>query len=68
MFKCESCKKFSKPGDKATKVIVEERQMVYPPRYKEDEFGRQAIIDKGGEGFETIREVTVCPACVPAEA
>ena len=68
MYKCDNCRKFSKPGDKLTKVVVEERRVTYPARYKEDEFGKQVCIDKGGEGFEIAMEVDCCPACAPAEA
>jgi len=68
MYKCDNCRKFSKPGDKLTKVVVSERAKVYPPRYKEDEFGKAVCIDNGGEGFEIQEEVNCCPACAPAEA
>jgi len=67
MFNCQSCGKTSKAGEKLTRVVVEERAVTYPPRYKEDEFGKPYCIDNGGEGFEIAEEVDVCPNCAPKE-
>lgn len=55
MFVCEKCGEQSKPGEASYKVVVERRVKTYPPRPRKE--------DPGGQGFETVRELTCCEGC-----
>lgn len=55
MFICDKCKKVQGPGIKASKVVVETRKKEYLPRPDAD--------DRGGIGYETVREESRCPPC-----
>lgn len=73
MFNCNKCKKAIGPGVRENKVVVETRAKTYPERYAktgtDGERGERGfhtkakVIDKGGSGFETVREVALCPDC-----
>lgn len=54
MFRCGLCGKVSLPNEAAIMVVVETREKVYPYRSEED---------KGGTGFETVKEVLAHVAC-----
>jgi hypothetical protein len=55
MFICGNCKSPSKPGEPITKITVETRERTYPRRKNE----RGDVIDNGGNGFETVKEINV---------
>lgn len=57
-FRCHFCKEVSEPGVSSVMVVLETRDKVYEERRKE-----KKIIDRGGKGFETVREVISCKAC-----
>jgi len=53
MFKCEVCKKSIGPAISPTMVVVETREKFYPaPKDGRD-----------GRGYETVKEIKVCPNC-----
>lgn len=67
MYKCQKCKQFSKPGEKANPIVTSFR----PKKYHLMEY---VVNDEGnltpvqgklqGEGFETIKEIRVCNKCL----
>lgn len=64
MFDCGVCGKFSKPGEKAERRVVETRKIVYPFRAAVHPIKRQKPKDDpGGTGTAIVKEVLVCPAC-----
>jgi len=68
MFDCGECKRTTKPGEKATRVVVEMRAATYPFRESALRFrkeGKRVIKhDRGGRGFEIVKEINICPSCV----
>jgi len=58
-FVCQICDKPQKDGSIPTLIQTECRDKTYPERCdKEDK-----LIDKGGSGYETVREVQACEQC-----
>ncbi len=58
-FVCQICDEPQKNGIKPILVAIEQRNKTYPERRdKEDK-----IVDKGGSGYETVREVQACKQC-----
>lgn len=55
-YQCEKCKATQPHGTPSNRVVVETRQKVYPSRHDAG--------DPGGKGFETVREMVVCPDCL----
>ena len=56
MFRCERCKRITKPGEKQHKKIVQTRQKTY------------VNIDKRGKekktiGSEIVKEINICEEC-----
>lgn len=58
MYICDNCHSVSVSGESEKRMIVETRNVSYPPRYKD-----KMMIDKGGEGSETVRTKTYCSKC-----
>lgn len=59
-FVCQICDESQEDGSTPTLIQTECRDKTYPARRnKEDK-----IIDKGGSGYETVREVQACEQCV----
>ena len=54
-FVCEKCKKAQPHNTTPEVVITETRDKIYP----ETEF------DRGGKGWEIVKTIRVCKACVP---
>ena len=54
MFRCGSCNTLTKPREKATRLVTATRPRVY--------YNERGV--KVGEGFETVREINLCPSCV----
>ena len=52
-YQCEKCKATQPHGTPSNRIVVETREKVYPRRGD----------DPGGKGFETVREMVVCPEC-----
>ncbi len=76
MFRCDECGTVVPAGVRETKVVVETRPREYEARGGGREnfrprgrgpMGRRArrqrVFDKGGTGWEIVREVSVCPKC-----
>jgi len=61
MYKCDKCKAVQAAGTKCTMVSVEVRDVTYPER--RDPLDSRQLIDRGGSGFETVREEKRCPKC-----
>lgn len=57
MYRCELCGNL-KEGKQIRKV-VQVRMKQYRQRYNE----RGEVVDKGGEGRETVKEVKLCDSC-----
>ena len=53
MFRCQKCKKVSKPREKAEKEVVEIREREY-----KNEIGEMI-----GVGTEIVKELWICAAC-----
>lgn len=76
MYRCENCGTTVAPRTPTHQVVVRRRPKEYPTRSREVRGagrGRRVFhqtIDKGGEGHEIVREMTVCPDCAeqPAHA
>jgi hypothetical protein len=60
MFKCSCCYKNSKPGESATKRVVETRIKQYPVRKNAHSNGND---DLGGVGTEIVKEIFLCTEC-----
>lgn len=67
MFRCNVCKKLSKPNEPAIRVVVETRKKIYPAREKAMQIGagltKRWVADPGGIGTETVREELFCELC-----
>ncbi len=58
-FVCQICDEPQKDRAKPILIAIEQRNKTYPERRdKEDK-----LIDKGGRGHETVREVQACKKC-----
>lgn len=73
-FICGLCAIYTKPGDKATHVVVETRRKVYPLREgvyvfvsKDQPRRRMVTDDPGGVGTEIVKEVLACQTCAKAQ-
>lgn len=67
MFRCEVCKKVSRPREKATKVVVETFEHIFPFRSNANTFRRNGKVehshDYGGRGSQIGKEIQVCNGC-----
>jgi hypothetical protein len=72
MYRCQLCSKNSKPHTPAYKITIEIRATRYPFQekanacFKLQKDGTTKFLrthDRGGTGYETVREVTACPEC-----
>lgn len=76
MFRCQKCGTIVPAGVRATKVTVATRPRVYEPRGQDpsERRGRTRFqrgrrvrkrkpYDKGGQGTEIVRELSLCPRC-----
>ena len=63
MFKCECCNKQISAGIPSQLFPIETRKKVYPPRYGKKGSQSHVLMDAGGTGYETVREIQVCPDC-----
>ena len=57
-FGCVNCGESQEDGSIPILIQVERRNKKYPERYKDSE-----LIDKGGQGYETVKEIQVCETC-----
>lgn len=67
-FICNRCNKATPNGAKVHRIVTEKREVTYPyrndaNRYK-DAHGWVWTDDKGGKGYETAKELSVCGACL----
>jgi len=66
MYICEHCSKQTSAGQPAYFITIETRKKIYPERFCMTPNGKTKtgiIIDNGGIGFETVREIQVCEKC-----
>ena len=81
MFICGLCFIYTRPGEKATRVVVETREVEYPFRKDANSFIKCERIlgtnkfypgkpeksdDPGGKGTEIVKEVLACKVCAEA--
>lgn len=57
-FKCENCNESQENGTKEIKVVTQRRSVIYPA-IKDD----RGSVKKIPTGFETVRELSICPTC-----
>ena len=69
MFQCQICRRYASPGMRATRLVVERRNLNYPARKSAHEVTdpnkrpkRSKKDDPGGMGWEVAREIVVCSA------
>jgi len=62
MFRCDHCKKLSEPAEKLTLIVAETRDKTYP-EIRVGEGLRQKLLDKGGRGYEIVKETKACTRC-----
>lgn len=55
MFKCEKCKRTTKPYEKMTRQVVTTRNKTYVNNIGDHE--------KITEGYETVKEISLCEKC-----
>ena len=71
MYRCQLCNRVSRPGERATKVVVERRPTEYPSRSKAQRArsGRRSKYqdDPGGAGYEIAKEAIACATCAPEQ-
>ena len=67
MYRCQLCNRVSRPGERATKVVMERRPTEYPSRSKAQKAraGRRSKYqdDPGGAGYEIAKEAMACATC-----
>ena len=70
MYRCKLCNRVSRPGERATKVVLERRPAEYPSRGKaqkgSSERRSKAQDDPGGAGYEIAKECIACAPCAEA--
>ena len=75
-FRCGICYIQTKPTEKATRIVVETRSVIYPIRENANVFMRSEKVgdvfvrgkkdtsdDNGGAGNEIVKEVLACESC-----
>ena len=63
-FRCDVCERAMPDGASPTIEVAETRRKVYPERTD----NRGKVFDKGGEGWEIVREVKICKRCLNLRA
>lgn len=79
MFRCQKCRKLSKPKEKSFLLVVERREHIFPFRKDANRFREGSIPkcgqlvfrpskdkvtnDRGGRGLQIVREIRVCGRC-----
>ena len=72
VYRCDLCHRVVGPGTRALRRVVEKRRKQYPYRAmanhlvyrRKNEKPKEFFIDDpGGTGEETVKEITICPAC-----
>lgn len=65
MFKCQKCGANSAPKEKATKQVVQYREVRYASRQNANpRMSGESAKDPGGKGYEIVKEITIGPCCV----
>lgn len=59
-FRCEVCDRPIGKYQKPITVVTQTRDKVYPKRFAED---GKTVIDNGGKGYETVKEIHACQEC-----
>ena len=73
VYRCEQCETVVPAGTPRTLVVVETRPRRYPYRPEAHRLRRRPgdggkglyklLDDEGGEGYEIVKEMALCPAC-----
>jgi hypothetical protein len=65
MFKCQLCKKVSKPKEPQITVVAETRPVIYrQSETRTDEEGVETVVHKEqASGWEIVKELKVCLTC-----
>ncbi len=73
MFRCQKCGTIVASGIRSKKVVVKTREKTYEAREpvrarnryarRKNRHKKKQNYDRGGHGYETVRELTVCPEC-----
>ena len=72
MYRCQVCETVVPAGTRTHKVVVQTRAREYAARDDSPQRGgprgrgrnmKKKSYDRGGEGQEIVRELTVCPTC-----
>ena len=77
MFRCQKCETVVPANVRTTKVVMASRPRIYEPRGQDPSERRGRVprfrrgrrvrkrkpYDKGGQGTEIVRELSVCPKC-----
>jgi len=79
MFICGLCFIYTQPREKATRVVTETREKIYPFRKNANTFMKSEFLDgqrvrgkeeksddPGGTGVEIVKEVLACQTCAKA--
>jgi len=70
MYRCKLCNRVSRPGERATKVVLERRPAEYPSRGKAQKGSTERRSkfqdDPGGAGYEIAKECIACASCAEA--
>ncbi len=70
MYRCKLCNRVSRPGERATKVVLERRPAVPEPRQSAGRGSPQRRSkfqdDPGGAGYEIAKECIACAPCAAA--
>lgn len=61
-FRCQRCKKAQPQNTAEIKVVTKQRNATYQSRSNE----KGEVIDPGGEGWEIVREISICAECKEA--
>jgi hypothetical protein len=61
-FKCQNCGTSQEAGEKPHVTVVQQRNKVYPMREEGEGYDR-VIVDQGGRGLETVKELSLCEKC-----
>lgn len=62
-FICKRCGDIQPNNTKPKNIIIQKRDKIYPIRRENPLDLKSAIIDKGGSGWEIIKEIKVCEDC-----
>ncbi|WP_020395982.1 hypothetical protein [Thiolinea disciformis] len=70
MYLCDHCQQQISANVPTYSLIVQTRPVIYPKRSQANRYHKNHRLerpnDAGGEGFETVKTIKVCPDCYRA--